>query len=220
MPMSKLVQGLDTEGVLLMSRFRYAEEVDGRGELKEWPRHMWQRGVLKQWTEGMDLVHDFFFLFQHFMLGGLRLFCHEAIGKQECGFGRREFLNVLELSSNGTRPDFGLFDGVGHLIQFLLHGIQNLAILSPFRLDTRKEIPHFTCTLLNSQRAEAHLKTIQNRPKSRRPSNDYAVVALDSLNQASSTNRLCKQTLDWEIEDSKVRRIRRSEILLADVPSA
>src|ERR1035437_3369329 len=159
------------------------------------------------------------FFFQNIGFGGFRLFCQEAIGKQECGVGRREFLNIFELPTDSTRPDFRFFDCLGRLIEFLLQGILNLAVLCPFSFYTGKEIPHVTGTFLDCQRPEAHLEAIQDRPKRSRASNNHAVVALDSLNQASSTNCLCKETFNREIEDSKVSGIRRSEILLADVPS-
>src|SRR5664279_1641280 len=41
MPMSKLVQAPEAEGVLLMSRFRYTGEADRRGEANERPRLRW-----------------------------------------------------------------------------------------------------------------------------------------------------------------------------------
>src|SRR5580658_2618566 len=101
-------------------------------------------------------------------------------------------------------------------MQLPLDSFQHFAILHPLGFNCRKEVPDFAGALLDSQRAEPHLKAVQDRPQRSWASDNYSGLSLDGLDQPRPAYYFGKQTLDGQEQYAEVRGLRRVQILFTD----
>ena len=92
-------------------------------------------------------------------------------------------LHVLELATDRPRPDLGLLDRRGRLVELLVHFVEHLAVLAPLGLHGGQKLPDLARAFLDRERPEAHLEALQQRPEGRRAGDHDATVALERVGQ-------------------------------------
>ncbi|ABA49248.1 hypothetical protein BURPS1710b_2925 [Burkholderia pseudomallei 1710b] len=128
----------------------------------------------------------------------------------------RQRLDLLELAVHHARALFGRLDRARDRLELRFRAREHVAELAEFGLHRAEHLPDLARALLDRERAEPHLQTVQQRRQRRRAGHRHAIVALQQIGQAGAAQDLRVEPFGRQEQQRKIGRVRRRDVLFGD----
>ena len=127
-------------------------------------------------------------------------------------FSRQRF-HVTQGACHRARTAAGFVDLVAGFLQLLVHRVEHRAELAKLGLDRAKRAPHFAGSLLDGQRAEAHLEAGHQRQQRGGAGHGDPQVALQAIDQTRAAQDFRVQAFGGQEHDGELGGVRHRHVL-------